>query len=270
MIGVKFNGRLGNQIFQLAFFEYLKTNNRDKSFYFTNPQDSYLTRYFDLSASNSRLLGSWLFSIYPRAINKFFKLPQVYIQNFQVPRELAVRNWTIYKGFFQTDWYVRRIAGEFKISIKKQFADAFESQFGDLFDQNKTIVVHIRRTDYLNYGKRDVSLPMTYFRKRLEALGNTDDYQVIFVSDDIEYAKAYFGEKPNYMYSSNNEITDFQIISHADIAIISNSSFAWWACYLSPKQNLVYAPKNWLGFRIGKEHPKKIMTDRFTWCDVLD
>jgi len=33
---------------------------------------------------------------------------------------------------------------------------------------------------------------------------------------------------------------------------------------------MVYAPKNWLGFRIGKEHPKRVMTDRFIWCDVLE
>ncbi|RZJ77556.1 MAG: hypothetical protein EOO20_28740, partial [Chryseobacterium sp.] len=103
----------------------------------------------------------------------------------------------------------------------------------------------------------------------VETSANVDQYKVFFVSDDIEYVKAFFKEKPNYIYSNNDEITDFQIIQHSDIAIISNSSFAWWAAYLSPKKNTVYGPKNWLGFRIGKEHPKRVMTDRFTWCEVL-
>jgi hypothetical protein len=160
--------------------------------------------------------------------------------------------------------------GGLKISIKKEFTDQFDREFGQQFMNNKTIVVHIRRTDYLNYGKRDISLPMEYFKKRLEALGEIEDHLVYFVSDDIDYVKAYFKEQPNYIYSSNNEITDFQIIKNADIAIISNSSFAWWAAYLSDKKNMVYAPKNWLGFRIGKEHPKRVMTDRFIWCDVLE
>lgn len=269
MIGVKFNGRLGNQIFQLAFFEYLKTNNRSKSFFFINPQDAYLTKYFDLGIANNRLLGSKWLTIFPRLINKFFKIKEIYIQNIQVPKAVDVTDKVIYKGFFQTDWYVRRIVGDFKIDIRPEFVEEFEQKFGDIFNKNKTIVVHIRRTDYLNYGKRDISLPMEYFKKRLDALGNTDGYKIIFVSDDIEHAKSYFKDRPNYIFSSNNEITDFQIIKNADIAIISNSSFAWWACYLSNKKNIVYAPKNWLGFRIGKEHPKKVMTDKFVWCDVV-
>jgi hypothetical protein len=43
-----------------------------------------------------------------------------------------------------------------------------------------------------------------------------------------------------------------------------------WATYLSKKNNKVIAPKNWLGFRIGKEHPKCIMTKKFNWHAVLD
>ena len=143
-----------------------------------------------------------------------------------------------------------------------------EGEWGRLFTDNKTIAVHIRRTDYLKYGKRDISLPMEYFQNRLDIIENIDAYKIIFVSDDIECVKSHFRNKDNYIYSLNDEITDFQIIMNADIAIISNSSFSWWAAFLSGKNNIVYAPKNWLGFRIGKEHPKGIMTDRFIWCDV--
>ncbi|WP_431293687.1 alpha-1,2-fucosyltransferase [Pedobacter sp. P26] len=137
-----------------------------------------------------------------------------------------MKEQTIYKGFFQTDFYVRNIPQGFNIPIKKEFTERFEAEFGAVFRTKKTVVVHIRRTDYLNYGKRDISLPMSYFRTRLDALGDTTDCVIYFVSDDIEFVKTYFGEQPNYIFSSNNEITDFQIIKNADIAIISNSSFA--------------------------------------------
>lgn len=270
MVGVKFNGRLGNQIFQLAFFEYLRTNNKQKTFFFSNPHHAYLTKYFDLSPRNNLILGNKLCTMAARAVTKFFNLEEIYIQNIQVPREVAVKDNVIYKGFFQTDWYTKRIVGGLNIKIKKEFTDKFEAEFGDIFNNEQTIVVHIRRTDYLNYGKRDISLPMAYFKSRLNALGDISAYKVFFVSDDMDHVKSYFEEKPNYIFSSNNEITDFQIIKNADISIISNSSFAWWASYLSEKKNKqVYAPKNWLGFRLGKEHPKKVMTDRFIWCDVL-
>jgi hypothetical protein len=126
-------------------------------------------------------------------------------------------------------------------------------------------VVHIRRTDYLNYGKRNISIPIDYFKRRLAEIKDLDSYKVIFLSDDMEYVKSEIAPQPNFIFSHNNEIIDFQIIQHADIAIISNSSFSWWASYLGKKDNTVYAPKNWLGFYIGREHPKGIMTDRFIW-----
>lgn len=270
MVGVKFIGRLGNQIFQYAFLQYLKTNNKGKTFFFVNPHHGYLTKYFDLGSYQNLILGSKAYSVLTRMLPRVIKFNEIYIESIQVPRKVDVRDWTIYKGFYQTDFYVKNIVGGFKIAIKKEFTDQFDREFGEVFRNNKTVVVHIRRTDYLTYGKRDISLPMEYFKKRLDALGNIDDHLVYFVSDDIEFAKSYFETKPNYIFSSNNEITDFQIIKNADIAIISNSSFGWWAAYLSEKNSTVYAPKNWLGFRIGKEHPKRVMTDRFIWCDVLD
>jgi hypothetical protein len=270
MIGVKFNGRLGNQIFQYAFYQYLKTNNKKYHFFFTNPHHAYLSKYFDVDAYQALTLQSKLYSIVTRSLIRLIRFKEIYIQNIQVPREVEVENWCIYKGFFQTDFYLKHIKGDLKLRIKRKFVEAFEAQFGDIFRNEKTVVVHIRRTDYMNYGKRDISLPMAYFKSRLDAIEDISSYKVFFVSDDIEHVKDYFQVKSNYIFSSNNEITDFQIIKNADIAIISNSSFAWWAAYLSEKQNTVYAPKNWLGFRIGKEHPKKVMTDRFTWCDVLD
>jgi hypothetical protein len=270
MIGVKFNGRMGNQIFQYAFFQYLKTNNEKQVFFFVNPHHAYLTKYFDLDSSQNLLLGSKLYSIFTRSAAVVLPFKELYILNIQVPRAVLVKNWMIYKGFFQTDWYLNQIKGKFNISIKPKYVQAFETKYGFIFGTEKTVVVHIRRTDYMNYGKRDISLPMEYFEARLDAIKDLNTYKVFFVSDDIVYAKAYFKEKPNYIYASNNEIIDFQLIKNADIAIISNSSFAWWAAYLSEKNNTVYAPKNWLGFRIGKEHPKKVMTDKFIWCDVLD
>ncbi|ACU04179.1 alpha-1,2-fucosyltransferase [Pedobacter heparinus] len=269
MVGVQFNGRLGNQIFQYAFYQYLKTNNKRIFFFFSNPTDSYLTKYFDIDRTEDYCLTYKALFIVPKILNKILASRQIYIQNIQIPKPVSVRNWTIYKGFFQTDWYVKNIVGEFGLKIKQEYQQKFDEKFGEVFKLNKTIAVHIRRTDYLKYGKRDISLPIAYFKSRLDALQNIDDYKIFFVSDDIAYVSSYFGKNANYIFSENDEITDFQIIKAADISIISNSSFAWWACYLSAnKRKITYAPKNWLGFRIGKEHPKKVMTDRFIWCDV--
>lgn len=268
MVGVKFIGRLGNQLFQFAFLKYLQSNNPNKTFFFVNPHHSYLGKYFDLSTFQNLTLNSKLYSIGTRLFHKTFLQREIYIESIQVPKHVKPMNWTVYKGFYQTDWYMNHTPEPFSFRIKPKYQKEFDNLFGELFRNNKTLVVHIRRTDYLKYGKRDISLPMEYFKNRLDAIDDIDQYQVIFVSDDMEHVKKSFPKKDNYIFTSNNEIIDFQIIMNADVAIISNSSFSWWAAYLSPKNNLVYAPKNWLAFRIGKEHPKRIMTNRFNWCDV--
>ncbi|MBC7914870.1 MAG: alpha-1,2-fucosyltransferase [Pyrinomonadaceae bacterium] len=270
MIGVSFKGRLGNQLFQYVFIQYLKSRNKGKIIFPPNPHHAYLTKYFNLNSSlDNRLLGSKLFSVITRCLPKIIPFKEVYIQGFVNPKHLTPKNFTIYHGYYQTDWYYNQMLEKPKISIKKKYVDTFLQEFGEVFKTEKTIVVHIRRTDYLTYGKRDISLPIEYFKDQLEAIENLNTYKVFFVSDDIEFVRAAFTEQPNFIYSTNDEITDFQLIMNADISIISNSSFAWWAAFLSTKKTLTIAPKNWIGFRIGAEHPKQIMTNKFSWKEVL-
>ncbi|MBE9463125.1 alpha-1,2-fucosyltransferase [Dyadobacter subterraneus] len=270
MVGIKFNGRLGNQLFQYFFLLYLKSRDNSKIYFFTNPHHAYLTKYFDLGTYHNLTLGSKIYSIFARGVPKILSFKDIYVHNFFAPKERTPVNFTIYNGFFQSDFYVKHLPAGVIPTIKKEFTDQFDNKFGEIFKKNKTVVVHIRRTDYLSYGKRDISLPIEYFKKQLNSIENLNNYKVFFVSDDMDFVRKEFPEKDNYIFSSNSEILDFQLIHNADVAIISNSTFAWWAAYLCPKKNTVIAPKNWFGFRIGREHPIGIMTDRFIWRDVLE
>ncbi len=273
MIGVKFDGRLGNQLFQYVFLKYLKQREGSGNVFFINPHHAYIEKYFELEGRDNFLLGSKPYSAITRVLPLVLKLKPVYIHNWIIPKELVLKNWSVYVGYFQSDYYYQQLQQKPTFKIKQTYRDDFENLYGKLYRENKTVVVHIRRTDYMNYGerrKRDISLPMAYFKKRLEAIENLQDYKVIFVSDDIKHVKEVFPPQENYVFSENNEIVDFQVIQNADISIISNSTFAWWAAYLSPKNNTVYAPKNWFGFKIKAEHPRGIMTDKFVWCDVIE
>lgn len=267
MTGVFFNGRLGNQLFQFYFFIYLKSNNPKKAVFFVNPHHSYISRYFDLGGYNL-LLGNKMVSLITRFIPKLFRFQDIYHQNFTSPRKISAQARTVHHGYFQSDWYIQHARKKINIAVKERFTTEFRNLFGPLFEQNKTIAVHIRRTDYLHYGKRDISIPIQFFKSQLSAIPDLDSYKVFFLSDDMDFVIKEFPARENFIFSSHSEIIDFQIIQHADIAIISNSSFAWWAAYLSPKKNHVIAPKNWLGFKIGREHPRGIMTNKFEWADV--
>ena len=79
----------------------------------------------------------------------------------------------------------------------------------------------------------------------------------------------WFQNLPNVSLEENSEIIDFQLIMNADIAIIANSSFSWWAAYLNAKEHkIVYAPKYWLGFKVDKEIPEKIMSVNWNWINA--
>lgn len=269
MIGVTFCGRLGNQLFQFYFFQYVKAVNKRKLVIIPNPGHAYLYKYFDLGKYN--YIGSKPYKYLTYALYKFGMLrKEVYIQNNEVPKPFTAQNGTMYHGFHQTEWYLKNTPNPVMAKIKKQYVKAFNQKYGAIFSSEKTIVVHIRRTDYLTYGKRDISLPIEHFKRQLAAIKDADDHRVFFCSDDMEFVRQHFEQKSNYIFSQDSEIMDFQLLMNADTVIISNSTFAWWAAYMCPKQNTVIAPKNWMAFRIGKEHPKGVMTPRFKWVNVLD
>lgn len=268
MTGVNFIGRLGNQLFQYHFLLYLKAKNPWKLYFFPNPHHAYLTRYFDLGWYHNLTLGSKLYSVLMRILPKILPFKEVWVQNFVSPRAYEPADWTIYNGYFQTDYYLKQIKNPKPIIIRKKYRDEFEERYGEVFNKQSVVVVHVRRTDYLNYGKRDISLPISYFKKALGQIQDLDKYKVIFVSDDIEFVRASFPDNLGYSFVSNSEIIDFQLIYNSDIAIISNSTFSWWAAYLSARNQRVIAPQNWLGFRIGREHPRGVMTGRFEWIKV--
>ena len=132
-------------------------------------------------------------------------------------------------------------------------------------NKNKpTVVLHIRRTDYLKYGDEnlggeDLTLPLTYYNLCLKKINKLDNYNIVFVTDDPSFVKSNFYHLNPIISSSESSIIDFQILMKADIVIVANSSFSWWGAYLNTKAKKVFAPKFWSGFKIRKEYPANII-----------
>ena len=280
MIIVSLHCQMGNQMFQYAFGKAIAK--RLHTFFIPFQSDPYYPfklQYFKLDVF-TRLVYSHpkITKQYHRICRKLIKhVFKKHITEEECKTVPNTGNHAYYYGFFQSEQYFSAYAESIKKSfiIKKQYKKQFESKYRKLIEDNKVIVVHLRRADYNEVefdglGGQGVSIPMEYYHKALAAIKNKSEYQILFISDDIESVKRDFGNEPNYRFEENSAIVDFQLIQHADIAIIANSTFAWWAGYLSEKINpLIIAPKYWLGFKIKKEYPQGIYTPKFNWVNVL-
>lgn len=278
MVGINVQCRLGNQLFQYAFIKAL-AERFHTSFYLNEKIVPLIAAdYFDLEGYNptQNKLNKFLLKL--ESGNLIKKLNATDIDTYSEAVSNALTNHTIYSGYFQSELFFKDIAAKIPgyIRIKKEHSDKFQAQYQGTFTNNRTIAVHIRRGDYLNLndwwatnlGSNNLSLPTSYYLNCLEQIPEYKNHKIIFVSDDIGFARTEFAHIPNAEFSQSDMITDFQIIMNADVCILSNSSFAWWAAYLNPKKNkAIYCPQYWLGFKVHKEYPENIVPA--AWNQIL-
>jgi hypothetical protein len=109
-----------------------------------------------------------------------------------------------------------------------------------------------------------------WYRDRINELRvRLDSPTFIVFSDDIGMAKMLnLGEDVIY-FRGDSSLEDFAAMALCDHAIISPSSFAWWAMAMcqNPKK-IVMAPTYWLGFKTGTWYPPSIVTDWMEYYPV--
>ncbi len=146
----------------------------------------------------------------------------------------------------------------------KEFVSAYKNYY--------RVAVHIRRGDFRNFwicGENPI-LPFDYFQRRIKwFLENRKNPFFIFLSDEPDKIREEFSFLGDKMVISQNPWQiDFLIITMCDGAIISPSSFSWWACYFMKNKDVVFAPKYWLGFKIKKEFPQGTFPSFAVPCEV--
>jgi hypothetical protein len=184
-----------------------------------------------------------------------------------------------YYGYFQGESYLFQNEKDIRncFTIKDEYQQSFQSFFKQKFEGKRIIVAHIRLKDYKTFGPDflngpDLTLPFSYYHQNLQALiaqQPDNNYQLVFMSDDMAEVKKEFSEYQAY-FSDQNVINDFQILQHASAAIISPSSYAWWACWLSKIPNAkIIVPKYFLGFKVQKEFPINMIPAHFIQSEVI-
>ncbi len=273
MIKVFLQGRMGNQLFQYAF-AYVTAKKNKTTFLLEMDRNKFYLKPFTLNFPYCLLSNNLLFRLYCKIANRIKMKYEADYTDCKKNVHLDVNcSNTLFKGYFQDASYFHAYKKDLLklFSLKKKAQQLFEKKYGEIFRQNKTLVICIRTgIDYKNFQLPDYNYPYVYlpnewFNTIIEEIKH--EYQkIVVISDEIKEAKIIFGENNNYLYVDDAPEIQFQLLMNADASVISNSSYAWWGAYLNPKPNKkVYAPNHWAGYNIGIEYPAGIMTEDFIW-----
>jgi hypothetical protein len=281
MITVRIHGGLGNQMFCYAFakafslranepFELDPTTLFDPTRWkYLTPRAYALDIVFDMNPKLSlpsrvarALRIKYATRVWRRYYPEFFGKIGVwkYVAEDGFPFEpelLELRGDVYFDGVWQTEKYFKDYSAE----IRKDFTfrNKLTGEVGDIADDirtTKSVCLHVRRGDNANNPvsqKMHILAPMDYYERAVakmrEKIG--DDMKLFVFSDDIPWcrenlrlAKDQFFVDDKY---SGVEARDhLQLMSLCKHFIIPESSFSWWAAWLSSNDDkVVIAPDPW-------------------------
>lgn len=270
---IKFQGGIGNQMFQYALFrKFEELGNEtymDFSSYQNDTQRSFaLDRVFPkirIKPVPDELLNSYLErnrkrSVLEKATQKILWGTGLIIRE----KRNGVYDATVLKlrdklieGYWQTEKYWSDIS----CLLKEEFCFPSEKesrliQLLELIQSHKnSISIHVRRGDYLEQDKIYGNIcTEEYYKRALTYLSRKiaiKDAAFFVFSDDILWVKKNFKLK-NVIFISKDMFLcyedwyDMFLMSHCKYNIIANSSFSWWGAWLNEHSDkCVIAPAQW-------------------------
>lgn len=137
---------------------------------------------------------------------------------------------------------------------KDYIRECFEFKKQEDYLKYKNIcAIHVRHGDYIKFMNCHTIQPMNYYN---EAMKLIPCEKYIVISDDYKWCKSHFIGEQFIINNSDSESIDFQLMSLCNHFIIANSSFSWWAAWLSKHTDkVVVYPANWFGPKLKKTHP---------------
>lgn len=233
-------GRLGNMLFQIAstIGIALKHNSYYYFPYFEGHAD-FRTNLFDYVHAGS------LFKIYQE--------PHFHYKDVVLDTEYS---WDLI-GYFQSEEYFKHC----EETIRQKFLPSLELEervnrkHGDIINLQNTVAIHVRRGDYLTLTDYHSNLSLTNYyalaKEKIESIIQHPQY--VFFSDDINWVMSQdlfksFCPATYVLDKTENSVYHVFLMSQCKHFIIANSSFSWWAAWLSQnKDKMVIAPSQWFG-----------------------
>lgn len=264
-------GGLGNQLYMLAYADYLKkqgytnvkmltlplkdnrgdTKDKKKRFLLTDiPKKlgidvtSFLNRYI-----YSLIIRLPKIPMYKNLWSKFIKLhiePQNEWAVFH-PKIQKLGFINIHIGYYQAHQY---ISNGFREQLKAVFNTIQIEKTYPITKQD--VAVHIRRGDFLTNGNNNIfnKIELPYYLEGLQTISEnvnigkiyifSDDFDAI--AEDINIIKKQYKIE---LVEGQSVLEDFVMLQQFYNFVIGNSTFSWWAAILSDAANVVVPKRPW-------------------------
>lgn len=232
MISCTFNGRLGNNLFQIANVISMAKRAKDD---FILPEKTWAGhrgfREVDLS----------IFAYnFPRGE---VQCENEYSESGFFYEEIPVKINLKLSGFFQSWKYFENVKKEL---LNKYFVPnpSIQEILGGMQISPKSLAISVRRGDYLMLQHNHCVLTTEYYQNCIDKYFKDVD-QIFVFSDDYDFCKSVFGEDVTYVQESVG--TQLFLMARIKHMILSNSTFAWWGAYLNQMNGTIVAPDPWFG-----------------------
>jgi hypothetical protein len=245
MVNTKFIGRLGNSMFQIAAcIGYAKKYGYSWGVPNNQGESSILTHFPDLprcDASQKR----WC-EHQKQWDHEWFNYHEIPDQGPDV---------TLF-GFYQSWKYFENAQEEVRQAFKLDHIPGYEDY----------VSLHVRRGDYVQHANSFPPINEDYIFQAISLIRSADnarglpEKKILWFSDDKLWCEEMLRQIPGgHKISNGNEYEDLSLMASCGHHIIANSTFSWWASYLSHNpEAIVISPScergNWFGMESGVKH----------------
>lgn len=243
MVTIKYNGNLGNKLFELWSAAGIGKKNNHGVRYLNDELFQYFNGPFTFIDSNQ---------INAKAVESAFNYSGVDLTGYPSDK------FTVQlEGYYQSEQYWLPVEKGLRkaFTFKSDFVQATKDKVPGLFNA-ETICLSIRRGDFVG-NKTYYQLPITYYiGALLTEFPDFEKYNILILSDDMEYCRVHFECLPNVHFADGlNAYEQLCLGSLCDNHIISNSTFSWWCAYLADRKKVI-RPKHNFGDEYRQTHPE--------------
>jgi hypothetical protein len=254
VINVRISGGLGNQLFQFGAASVLASHWKlpikvwgGGTQQYATPRDFLLPQFVSLEQHHATVVSQATFvqrfrlaKLCPLAFGKTMLISDRNIGE-ALSRERAVQRVEL-DGYF-----VESIHQEFFERVVAQLAPDLRRIVRPAPDDAPVCAVHVRGGDFLTHGHTLADENLYYQRAIARVQEAAPAARLIVATDDRHHAKRVLERVDNLHWATGDLTDDFSLIAQAPYAVLSNSTFAFWAraLHAPTSASLTIAPPYW-------------------------